>query len=103
MTEIKATTKKGKEMQHDLFNTYYRGRSFWDVYGRASAAKRRAWEEIERRALATPGYCGDLHICGASSHFFSTIYSYIEDGVRHIVKDTASYTYHTTIPAYIAA
>lgn len=98
MVEIKQNTKKAAEMIDDLNRSYYRGWSFWDVYGRASDTKRRAWEQIEDRARNTPGYEHNLHITGASSHFFSTIYSYIEDGVRHIIKDTASYTYHTTQP-----
>lgn len=97
MTEIKAGTKKAQEMQNDLTATYCRGRTFEDVYKTASTAKSCAWYQIKERAENTPGYNHDLHITGASSHFFSTIYSYIEDGITHIIRDTHTATYHTTI------
>lgn len=96
MTEIKAGTVKAQEME-SLLNSYGAARDIWDAYEKPSAAKARAWREIESRAQQTPGYAHDLKITGASSHFFSTIYSYIEDGVRHIIRDTHAATYHTTV------
>lgn len=99
MTRINATTKKGSQIIDDLYRTSYKGYSFEDVYKSASSAKWRAWHEIEYRAMNTQGYEHNLHIVGASSHFFSTIYSYVEDGMRHIIYDTHSNTYEVVTAA----
>lgn len=99
MTRINSTTKKGIQIISDLTRTSYKGYSFEDVYKTASSAKWRAWHDIERRASSTPGYENNLHIVGASSHFFSTIYSYIEDGMRHIIYDTHCNTYEVVTAA----
>ena len=98
MTTIKNTTKAGKAIISDL---YRNGEAnIFEAYGRPSIYKINAFKEIENRANNTPGYNHDLHICGAGSHFFSTVYSYTnESGDLVIVKDTASNTYMVTIPA----
>lgn len=98
MTEIKNTTKKALGIMNDLL---YRGYDdIYSAYGRPSYYKVNAWREIEERARATSGYNHDLHIVGASSHFFSTVYSYTEeDGTLCIVKDTHANTFIIKVPA----
>lgn len=94
-TEIKENTKKAAEIIADTFNDLG---SIFEAYGSCSAAKREAWKEIEARALATPGYNHDLHVCGRYTSNFSTVYTYTdENGATYAVKDTKSYTYRTKI------
>lgn len=92
MTEIKNTTKAGQAILSD-YNRPTAARTIYEAYGRPSAAKVRAYEDIARRAADTPGYNHDLKVCGAGSHFFSTVYSYTEDGTTYVIKDTPSNTY----------
>ena len=91
MTEIKNTTRKAKEIINDSHRAGYP--TIYDAYGRPSARKVAIAKEIEARATSTPGYNHDFRIIAACSHFFSTIYSYMENGHRIIIKDTPSYTY----------
>ena len=91
MTEIKNTTRKAKEIISDSHRAGYP--TIYDAYERPSRAKVKICEEIRNRAAATPRYNNDFRIIAACSHFFSTIYSYIENGHRVIIKDTKSYTY----------
>lgn len=92
MTKVKANTQKGQSIIRDL--QYNRNvTDIYDAYGRPSAEKVRTFRDIERRAENTEGYNGDLHITGAGSSFYSTIYSYTVDGITTIVKDTYANTY----------
>ena len=100
MTEIKASTKKGQWIIDDLGRRGYS--DIFDAYNRPSGHKVSAWRDIVDRAISTPGYNHDLHIVGASSSFFSTIYSYTDDAGKHVVKDTYADTYHVLIPAMTA-
>ena len=93
---VKATTKQGQGIIHDL-HTRYGHDDIWDAYTRPSAAKVRAWRQIEATATTTPGYNHDLQIVGASSHFFSTVYSYTDADGQHIIKDTHANTYEVII------
>ena len=103
MTKINYGTKKAEELIHDMFHSYYKGRTLYDCYGSCSSAKQRAWEDIRRQCEELDGE--NLHITGAGSHFFSCIYAYpitdtetgeITDMV--IRKETASNTYELTLP-----
>ena len=103
MTKINYGTKKAEELIHDMFHSYYKGRTLYDCYGSCSSAKQRAWEDIRRQCDELGGE--NLHITGAGSHFFSCIYAYpiidaetgeITDMV--IRKETASNTYELTVP-----
>lgn len=91
MTEIKNTTKKALEIIADASRAGYA--TIYDAYERPSRAKVKICEEIRNRAEATPGYNHDFKIVSACSHFFSTVYSYMENGHRVIIKDTKSNTY----------
>lgn len=104
MTKVNPGTKKAQELIHDMFGSYYKGRTLYEVYGRCSSAKQRAWEDIKRQCAELDGE--NLHITGAGSHFFSCIYAYpiidaetgeITDMV--IRKETASNTYELKLPA----
>ena len=95
MTILNPTTKKALGIISDLKTPGER--SIFTAYGRPSSYKISAFQDIERRALTTPGYNHDLHICGAGSHYFSTVYSYTENGHTTIIKDTKSNIYSVTI------
>ena len=98
MTEIKNTTKKAMGIMDDLMRQGER--DIYAAYGKPSSAKVAAFYEIAERARNTEGYNYDLHIVGAGSHFFSTVYSYTEsDGTLCIVKDTACNTFLVRVPA----
>lgn len=94
MTDIKNTTQKALGIIADWNRATSRAaKSIFEAYGKPSSAKINAYFEIKKRAEETAGYNKDLTICGAGSHYFSTIYSYSEDGKTYIVKDTAANTY----------
>lgn len=96
-------TKKAEELIHDMFSTYYKGKTLYDCYGKCSTKKVQSWEAIKRECERLDGE--DLHITGAGSHMYSCIYAYpvinaetgeITDMV--IRKETASNTYELTMP-----
>ena len=93
-TDVNKGTKQARYMHYDL-NNYYHGRDIYSAYKNPSSYKVRTFNAIRERATETPGYNHDLHIVGASSHFYSTIYTYTENGVTYIVKDTHANTYRT--------
>lgn len=100
MIEVKHTTKKAQEIISDLNRSG--AYDIFEAYDRPSCYKVSAWQEIVKRANDTAGYNYDLHICGANSSFFSTVYSYTtESGEKVIIKDTASNTYKVVIPAVV--
>lgn len=91
MTTIKKGTKLYNAIMWDYMNLN-KGDIF-EAYNRPSPAKIRSYKDIENRALNTAGYNYDLKVVACSSHFYSTIYSYIENGKKYIVKDTYANTY----------
>ena len=94
MTNVKATTKAGQAIINDLERVNRYGReTIHTAYVRPSSTKVNAYNAIAERAKHTDGYENNLSVVGAGSHFFSTVYSYVADGIRYIVKDTASNTY----------
>ena len=93
-TEIKKNTKKAAEMIADTARDLG---SIYQAYGRCSANKVRAWQDIKERAEKTPGYNNDLHLCSKSTSFFTTVYTYTDGGKTYIVKDTPTYVYRTEL------
>lgn len=100
---VNRNTKMAEGLIRDMFSTYYKGKTLYDVYGRCSAKKRNSWEAIRRQCEELNGE--NLHITGAGSHFYSCIYAYpitdeetgeITDMV--IRKETASNTYELKLP-----
>lgn len=96
-------TQKAQELIHDMFSTYYKGKTLYDVYGKCSAKKKSSWEAIKRECERLGGE--DLHIVGANCYNYSCIYAYpvidtetgeITDMV--IRKETAGNTYELTLP-----
>ena len=96
MTKVNQNTKAAAHIIYDLFHNTGR-RSIYDAYTRPSSAKVRSFEAIKARALQTEGYNKDLHISGAGSHNYSTVYSFTIDGKTYAVKDTKSNTYITEV------
>jgi len=96
MTKVKKNTKKANWIIYDLTHNTAR-RSIFDAYVSPSAAKINSFEAIRARALSTPGYNHDLHISGAGSHNYSTVYSYTEGGITYVVKDTKCNTFVTEL------
>ena len=95
MIDVKPWSKKGAHIIWDYDNRNYG--DIDDAYVRPSSDKRSSYRAIERRALATEGYNNDLKVVGKSCHFYSTVYTYDEDGVTYIVKDTVGGTYRTIL------
>lgn len=93
-TEIKNNTKKAADIVADRFNDLG---SIFEAYESPSTKKVRAYNDIEDRAKATPGYNNDLHVCSAGCQTFSTVYTYTEDSKTYVVKDTPSYTYRVEL------
>ena len=91
MKMIKSGTKEAERIMNIFFSGANKG-SIYTAYGRCSATKKEAWEDIARRARATEGYNNDLRVTSANCHFFSTIYSYTTADGRFIVYDTAGGT-----------
>lgn len=91
MTTINKGTKLYNAIMWDYLNSN-RGDIF-NAYSKPSAAKIRSYRDIERRATGTAGYNHDLKVTAASSHFYSTIYSFIQNGIKYIVKDTYANTF----------
>ena len=89
-TEIKKNTKKAADIIADTFRDLG---SIYEAYGRCSAKKIQAWEEIKSRAKSTPGYNNDLHVCSKCTNFFTTAYTYTDGEKTYVVKDTPAYTY----------
>lgn len=97
MTTVKNTTKQAQSIIRTFNSGWNKGKTIWDAYGKPSDAKVRAYEAILDRAVHTEGYNGDFIISGASSCFFSTMYSYTDAEGTHIVYDTPSDTKVVTI------
>ncbi len=93
-TKVNKGTQKAAWIIWDLEHNTDK-RDIHDAYGRPSVYKVRSFEAIRDRALNTPGYNGDLHISGAGSSFYSTVYSVTADGQTWIIKDTYANTYIT--------
>lgn len=93
--EVKPLSKKAKEILWDYANRDYG--DIEDAYTKPSCYKVSSYREIERRAIKTEGYNYDLKVVAKSCHFYSTVYSYTQDGVKYIVKDTPSYTYRLAL------
>lgn len=94
MTTIKENTKAGQAIINDYLRTMRNGKkTIYQAYGRPSSTKVESYNAIEKRAVETDGYQHDLSVCGAGSHFFSTIYSVIENGTKYIIKDTKCNVY----------
>lgn len=92
MTKVKNTTKAGQAIINTFNNKRWHKGSIYEAYNNPSSAKKNAYYEIECRAYSTDGYNHDLTVVGASSHFFSTMYSYTDEQGTHIVYDTHSDT-----------
>ena len=71
---------KGEDLEHA-----YRGK--------VSSEKRNSFKGIWFRAHQTEGYNDDLKITGASSWFYSTMYSFTQEGRTYVVYDTHANTY----------
>lgn len=95
MTKVNASTQKGQAIIYDHQHARYT--DIYQAYGKPSTRKVRSFYEIKDRAVNTPGYNHDLRISGAGSHFYSTVYSFTQEGKTHIVKDTASNVYMVTL------
>ena len=103
MTKVNMGTKKAEELIHDMFHYYYKGKTLYEVYDSCSAKKRESWEDIRRECKRLGGE--NLHITGASSHFYSCIYAYpvINEETGEITdmvirKETAGNTFELTMP-----
>lgn len=101
--KVNRGTRKAEELIHDMFHSYYKGRTLYEVYGKCSSRKKQAWEEISSQCQELNGE--NLHITGAGSHFFSCIYAYpiINDETGEITdmvirKETAGNTYELALP-----
>lgn len=96
MTKVNPNTKAARYIIYDLYHHTDR-RSIWEAYQAPSSKKVNSYLAIKARATSTPGYNDDLHICGAGSHNYSTVYSFTEDGKTYAVKDTKANTYITEV------
>ena len=95
-TKVNKGTQKAAWIIWDLDHNTEK-RDIYDAYGRPSHEKVRTFEAIRERALDTPGYNGDLHISGAGSSFYSTVYSVTIDGTTYAIKDTYANTFITEV------
>jgi hypothetical protein len=95
MTDVKATTQKGKAIIWDYDHANHQ--TIWDAYNRPSSTKVSTYLDIKDRAEATEGYNYDLSVAGAGSNFYSTVYSYTENGALNIIKDTYANTYRVVL------
>lgn len=78
-------TKKNRSMLSSY--NHATARTIWDAYTRPSNAKENAYRAIRQQMEDVDGY--DLRICGASNHFFSAAYRYVDAGremLRYITK-----------------
>lgn len=105
---FKKTSKNADYMRYD-FNHYKVGRNIDNAYIRPSYAKRQAYFAIINdyetnnglhaiqvgRNFKSLQYNYDIRVCGASSHFFSTIASFTdtETGEIYLIKETHANTY----------
>lgn len=96
MTKVNPNTKAAAAIIYDLYHHTDRT-SIYHAYKKPSARKWSSFHAIEARACSTPGYNHDLHITGAGSHNYSTVYSFTEDGKTYAVKDTKANTYITEV------
>jgi hypothetical protein len=97
-TKVNPNTQKGQGIIWDYNHYKNAHRNIYQAYARPSYAKVTSCEAIEARARATAGYNGDFSVAGASSMFYSTVYSFTdEQGRTHIIKDTHANTYEVII------
>ena len=96
MTKVNPNTKAAAAIIYDLHHNTGR-RTIWEAYQSPSSRKVSSYLAIKARATSTPGYNDDLHITGAGSHNYSTVYSFTEDGKTYAVKDTKANTYITEV------
>ena len=101
-------SKNADYMRYD-FNHYKVGRDIDNAYITPSHAKRQAYYNIiadystnnglhaiqVKREFKSLQYNYDLRVCGASSHFFSTIASFTDTttGEIYLIKETHANTY----------
>lgn len=96
-TDVKNTTQKAQGIIWDYEHAQRNPKTIWQAYGRPSEIKVRTYNAIMERAHNTSGYNHDLSVSGAGSHNYSTVYSYTENGVTYIVKDTKANTYRVAL------
>lgn len=105
---FKETSKNADYMRYD-FNHYKSGRTIYDAYNNPSGAKVNAYFAIINdyetnnglhaiqvgRNFKSLQYNNDIRVCGASSHFFSTIASFTDTttGEIYLIKETHANTY----------
>lgn len=80
-----STTKRGKALLE--IASFNEGQHLWDVYGRYSEDKRKAWEECFAKCKEEGG--SNFHICTHSGWKFTVAWN-VEGGVR-IKTATNSY------------
>ena len=91
VTSVKATTKKGEELQNafdfsDCFNT-----ELGDVYGRFSRNKLDAITYCKDMELAFNGYCGRITSYNTFMFCYAFLFKY--NGVESLAYITPSYNY----------
>lgn len=89
---------EGTKKQAEIIWTWEhcnKGRNLYEAYrSKVSAEKYASFNQIEQRAMRTDGYNHDLKVTGASSWFYSTMYTFTDEhGWTFIVYDTHSNTY----------
>ena len=101
--KVKYGTRKADELIYDMFRTYYKGTTLYEVYDRASSAKVKSWELIKRECARLNGE--RLHITGASCHQYSCMYAFpiINEDTGEIEKmilrkETSANTYDLEMP-----
>lgn len=87
--------KKGTKLYNTIFNDYmYKNLGgILEAYKKPCTKNIKAYYEIEKTAKNNAGYNNDLKVVCASSHIFCTIYSYIQDNITYIVKNTPKNCY----------
>ncbi len=105
---FKETSKNADFMRYD-FEHYNMMRSIYSAYSNPSSAKISAYNELVNDYNSNQGkhnvlvkgkeihlqYRYDIRVCGASSHFFSTIASFtdLDTGDVYLIKETHANTY----------
>lgn len=93
MTKVNKGTKKYESILW-TWNNCNKGANLYQAYAtRVSQEKYDTFDAIKRRAHNTMGYNCDLKVVAASSWFYSTMYSYTENGTTFVVYDTHANTY----------
>lgn len=86
-------TKKaqGYLNSYEFYRNYYGERTLWDAYRNPSVAKENAYRYCLNLKDEKNGYDGT--VCGASCHFFSYAFKYMEDGIEHLMYITHANDY----------